>query len=275
MYPIYFRFHSRKVPLLDTLCTQISRHTQVVWLFVDDFKNNLKERSQLHRIIADGNCWLFGEEYSLSVSDQSLTEVLRKHKQILGEDVAIDEPVRHPSKSRGIIDLMLSRESRRHSATERQHLIVELKAPKVRIGQKEIGQIENYAIAVAEDERFRGINTKWVFWILSDDYENYVTRRMDKDGVFRLGGKEGREEILIYVKTWAQVIEDNKARIQFFQEKLEYEADRGASLEHLKTRYAEFLKGVFEDTTAEEDEKDKGPRRERKIRGRKKTESVI
>lgn len=201
MYPIYFRFHSRKVPLLDTLCTQISRHTQVVWLFVDDFKNNLKERSQLHRIIADGNCWLFGEEYSLSVSDQSLTEVLRKHKQILGEDVAIDEPVRHPSKSRGIIDLMLSRESRRHSATERQHLIVELKAPKVRIGQKEIGQIENYAIAVAEDERFRGINTKWVFWILSDDYENYVTRRMDKDGVFRLGGKEGREEILIYVKT--------------------------------------------------------------------------
>jgi len=94
-------------------------------LFVEDFKDNLKERSQLHRIIADGNCWLFGEEYSLSVSDQSLTEVLRKHKQILGEDVAIDEPVKHPSKSRGIIDLMLSWESRRHSATERQHLIVE------------------------------------------------------------------------------------------------------------------------------------------------------
>ena len=76
---------------------------------------------------------MFGDEYSLSVSDQSLTEVLRKHDQILREEVAIDEPVKHPSKSRGIIALMLSRESRRHSATERQHLIVELKAPKVSI----------------------------------------------------------------------------------------------------------------------------------------------
>jgi hypothetical protein len=234
-------------------------------LFVDDFKKNLKERSQLHRIIADGNCWLFGEEYSLSVSDRSLTEVLRKHKELLRCDVAIDEPVKHPSKTRGIIDLMLSREIRRHSATERQHLIVELKAPKVTIGQKEIGQIENYAIAVAEDERFRGVNTKWAFWILSDDYDGYVSRRMDKDDVIRL---RGDEEILIYVKTWSQVVQDNKSRMQFFQEKLEYEADRGASLEYLKTRYAAFLEGVFEQTDRDGSDDEERPQ-ERKVRATK------
>ena len=34
-------------------------------LFDHDKKQRLKERSQLHRIIAQ-NCWLFGEEYNLS-----------------------------------------------------------------------------------------------------------------------------------------------------------------------------------------------------------------
>jgi hypothetical protein len=38
-------------------------------LFDTESKKRLKERSQLHRIIAQ-NCWLFGEEYNLSVDDQ-------------------------------------------------------------------------------------------------------------------------------------------------------------------------------------------------------------
>jgi hypothetical protein len=37
----------------------------------------------------------------------------------------------------------------------REHLIVELKAPKVKVGADEITQIEKYAYTVAEDERFR------------------------------------------------------------------------------------------------------------------------
>src|SRR4029434_10996391 len=66
---------------------------------------------------------------------------------------------------------------------------------------------------------------------------------MYEDVVIRLQG-----DILINVKTWSQVIQDNKARMQFFQEKLEFEADRGSSLEFLKIRYAAFLEGVLEKT---------------------------
>ena len=82
-------------------------------LFDAESKKRLKERSQLHRIIQQ-NCWLFGEEYNLSVSDKSLTEVLRKHRECLGESIVIDEPVKHVTKERGIVDLMLSRAIRRH-----------------------------------------------------------------------------------------------------------------------------------------------------------------
>jgi len=212
-------------------------------LFDADSKKRLKERSQLHRIIAQ-NCWLFGEEYNLSVDDKSLTEVLKKHRKLLGDDTVIDDPVKHISKERGIVDLMLSRAIRRHKADELTHLVVELKAPKVKIDRDEITQVEEYAISVIKDERFKSVKTTWVFWAISDDYGEYAGYRMKKST-----GNNGKiheaDNVSIWVKTWAQVLDENRARMQFFQERLEYEADKGASLKHLQEHYAKFLQGVL------------------------------
>ncbi len=209
-------------------------------LFDADSKNRLKERSQLHRIIAQ-NCWLFGEEFNLSVDDQSLTEVLRKHRKIIRDEIVINEPVKHISKERGIIDLMLSRSIRRHKANELTHLVVELKAPKVKIDVNEVMQIEQYAFSVKKDERFRSVNTTWIFWVISDDYGDYAAERMNG----RNGLIHEKENIRIYVKTWAQVLDENRACLQFFQERLEYQADKGSSLKYLQDNYDKFLKGVL------------------------------
>lgn len=220
-------------------------------LFDEEFKKKLKERSQLHGIIAQ-NCWLFGEEYNISVNDQSLTEVLRKHKKLIGEDVVIDEPVKHITKTRGIVDLMLSRSIRRHTANEVTHLVIELKAPKVKIDQKEISQVEGYAFSIKADERFRSVNTNWVFWAISDDFGPFAEQRItDPSGLIHQN-----PNISIYVKTWAQVIEENRARLQFFQEKLEYQADKEDSVKHIKEHYDEFLQGVvvLEDDATQDDE---------------------
>ena len=77
-------------------------------IFDPDMKARLKERSQLHQMLAD-NTWIFGEEFALSVSDRSLTEVLRKHTKMLGDTTVIDQPVTHINQERGIVDLMFSR----------------------------------------------------------------------------------------------------------------------------------------------------------------------
>jgi ABC-type ATPase with predicted acetyltransferase domain len=58
-------------------------------LFDPDSKRLLKERSQLHRMIADNNTWIVGEQFILTVDDQSLTNVLRKYRKLIGE---VDEP---------------------------------------------------------------------------------------------------------------------------------------------------------------------------------------
>ena len=225
-------------------------------LFDADSKKRLKERSQLHRIIAQ-NCWLFGEEYNLSVDDKSLTEVLRKHRKLLGDEAVIDEPVKHVSQERGIVDLMFSRAIRRHKADELTHLVVELKAPKVKIDEKEITQTEKYAISVMKDERFKSVNTTWVFWAISDDYGEYAGYRMKKStgSTMNTGKIHEADNVSIWVKTWAQVLEENRARLQFFQERLEYEADKGASLKHLQEHYAKFLQGVLIEEPVEESAK--------------------
>lgn len=216
-------------------------------LFDTEMKERLKERSQLHRILAD-NTWVFGEEFNLSVDDQSLTEVLRKHRKLLGDGTVIDKPVKHISKKRGIVDLMLSRAIRRHRADDIEHLVIELKRPNVKIGKEEVTQIEEYAISVAKDERFRKVSgIRWIFWVLSDDIDDYAEYRMDERGVI-----SAKENITIGVKTWSQVIEENKARLQFFQEKLEYQVDQGTALRHLQEKYEKFLRGVVEEEPSHE-----------------------
>lgn len=213
-------------------------------LFDSDMKKNLKERSQLHRILAD-NTWIFGEEFHLSVDDKGLTEVLRKHKEVLGEDIIIDAPVKHIDKERGVIDLMFSRSMRCHRANQVEHLVVELKRPTVAIGSDEITQIEKYALSIAADERFRNINTRWSFWIVSDDIskDKYAQHRiLDDSG--RISSKDGMD---IFVKTWSQIIEENKARLQFFQERLEHKVDNGDALKHLQAKYNDLLNDVVTD----------------------------
>ncbi|KVL07214.1 ATP-binding protein [Burkholderia ubonensis] len=212
-------------------------------LFDPEPKKRLKERTQLHRIIAD-NCWLFGEEFALSVDDQSLTMALVEHKKLLGSEVVIDEPVKHISQMRGIIDLMLSRATKQHRANQLTHLVVELKAPKVKIGSDEVTQIQGYAFSVMSDPRFDKVGVTWNFWVISDTLDRYTEHLVqDETGVIL-----SKPNVNIYAKTWAQVLDENRARLKFFQDHLNVQVDREASLQYLQERYAAYLEGVFEES---------------------------
>lgn len=215
-------------------------------LFDDDTKKHLKERSQLHRILSE-NTWVFGDAFSLSVDDQSLTEVLRKHAKLAKISIAINEPVIRIDGRVGIVDLMLSRTIPRNRSSELEHLVVELKAPKVTIGESEIQQIKSYAIAVAKDERFRAINTKWNFWIISNDYDDYAEIELDQEAyeegvIFKTNKKVN---VTVWLKTWSQLIQEVKYRLEFIREKLNYNVDKSESLKYLKETYSEFTKGLL------------------------------
>jgi hypothetical protein len=211
-------------------------------LFDPQMKKALKERRELHRILAD-NTWLFGEAFNLMVDDQGLTECLRQHQKGRDDPIVIDEPVRHPSKTVGIVDLMFSKVRGVHRPSDQEHLVVELKRPSVSIRLKEVGQIEGYVQAILDDSRFDTNNTKWNFWVLSNEIDPGLLKvRQVKgapDGVIIL-----QDNVCVILKTWAQVIQENRARMQFFQERLEHRTDAADALDHLRSRYARYLSSI-------------------------------
>jgi Histidine kinase-, DNA gyrase B-, and HSP90-like ATPase len=221
-------------------------HGAEALLFDPDTKKHLKERSQLHRILAE-NTWVFGEEFGLTVSDQSLTEVLRKHRKLVGQDTVIDVPVKRIDGKVGIVDLMLSRSVPQNHPDEREHLVVELKRPAVKVGAEEIKQIEQYAYTVADDERFRHLKTRWSFWVVSNDLDAFAkvkTRQKDKPRGQIAETDDGR--VRVWVKTWSEILAESKARMRFVQDHLQSNVDTESSLKYLKQTYEKYLRGVAE-----------------------------
>lgn len=214
-------------------------------VFDPETKGRLKERTQLHKILAE-NTWVFGEEYNLWVSDKDLRRVLEKHRDHLDPDISIDEPVKVIGKARGIIDLMFSRSTRRHRANDIEHMIVELKAPKVKIGADEITQAKKYAIAVTSDERFLTVDgVRWHFWLVSNAYDDFAKHEMESgpDRERRLIARGPRH--IVGIKTWGELIEENRARLQFFQEHLQHSADESTAIKYLQEKHSQFLEGVI------------------------------
>jgi hypothetical protein len=220
-------------------------------LFDHEAKERLKERSQLHKIL-ETNTWIFGEEFNLWASDRELTTVLKAHKERLDPELVIDEPVKLLTRKRGIVDLMLSRSQKRHRADDYEHLVVELKAPKVKLTAKELTQIKDYALSVSRDPRYHRVSgVRWHFWLVSDEYDDFVQseiasgpdpdRRLVNRGLnFSVG-----------IKTWGEILDENNARLQFVKRALEHNADDGQALAFLEERHREFLEGVIIQDDAE------------------------
>jgi hypothetical protein len=218
-------------------------------VFNDQSKKQLLERSQLHKILAE-RTWIFGEEFNLTVNDQSLTEVLEKHLELLRKPKEKNKkklkPVIREDGSTGIVDLMLSRRVPQPRAEEREHLIVELKRPTQDINQDVAAQIKSYAFAVDADERFRDTKTKWHFWVISNDIADSVRKEANqknrpKDLLY--DDEEGR--VYIWVKTWGQLIEGCRARLEFFQKELNYSAQTEDAIAHLRKVHEKYLPPFF------------------------------
>ncbi|MGR5298815.1 ATP-binding protein [Vibrio mediterranei] len=215
-------------------------------VFDPEKKKVLKERSQLHKILAE-NTWVFGDAFAMSVNDQSLTEVLKKHLKATKINIVPNEPVTRIDNSRGIVDLMLTQSIPQNHVDQLEHLVIELKAPKVSIGAPEIQQIESYAYAVVQDERFNKLDVKWNFWIVSNDTDPFAESRalQDKTGQ---GIIYQTDNVTIQIKTWGQLIKECKHRLEFVRSHLDLDVTTTDGLQYLKDNYAEYTEDVILDS---------------------------
>ncbi|HBE68632.1 MAG TPA: hypothetical protein DDW52_10845 [Planctomycetaceae bacterium] len=208
-------------------------------LLFGDFKETLLERKQLHRILAE-ELWIFGEQYILGVDDERLSSVLRKHIEILGRDdiAPEDTEVTDLDGKHRVVDLMLYRQIPQLQPNHFEHLVVELKRPKCKLGQDEISQIEKYAFSVAEDERFNTSNTKWTFVLIGNELTKFGQSKCRVQGRdFGHIHVSDDGAVNIYVKTWSTVIAEAEWRYKFFKEKLELEVTTADGLSYLRENH--------------------------------------
>lgn len=210
-------------------------------LFDKDWKKRLLERTQLHRLLVH-ELWILGEEYALGTDDDGLRDVLNKHLHILGRsELAPDVDVKLIDGKDGIPDLMLYR--RRKVDRDRfEHLVIELKRPKDALGQEETAQIRKYAFTVVKDERFNTSKCAWEFVLLGNDLDDFVQQetssaKLPEGCLFEGNG------VRVWARRWADVLNDARARYEFFREQLRLEASREKGLVGLRQRYEHLFAG--------------------------------
>lgn len=210
-------------------------------LFDETSKKQLLERSQLHRILAS-EPWLFGEEFALIADDETLTTVLKRHIALLKGTVfpGDGEEVVDTEGKRGIVDLIFAGATPQNRQTN-DHLVVELKRPNVKIGREEINQIQAYADAVTNDDRFSSVNVNWDFVVVSNELHEFAKNRL-KNNPRTPGLLEGSDDApRIWLKTWSQIIDDAKHRLKFFEQSLNYSASSDSALAYLDETHAKYL----------------------------------
>lgn len=207
-------------------------------LFEKASKTNLKERRELHKMI-ENEPWIFGEEYHLACSDKDLNEVLMRHLEEFKIELADHRIVEIEGKTRGIVDLMFACASF-PSAERRVHLIVELKRPSVKIGEAAIAQTKKYANAIANDDRFKHTDTKWEFWIVSNDFDSFGENEANQKDRPK-GLISEFKNVRLWGITWGEIIQKNQGRLSFIQKELQYNSDVNSGLDYLNRVHEKYL----------------------------------
>ena len=203
------------------------------------------EKEHLHELLAK-NTWIFGEAYNLTVNEGSLTEVVRKHVIAAGLPVVVDEPILQTDGRSGRVDLMLTRAMGAH-AHSREHVVVELKRPSVAGGEEVIRQTIRYARAIAADPRWADTNTTWTFWAVTYDLDEYGQGQMKLRDRPR-GQLEKGDNYTVWLRTWGQLFEDCRARMQFLRDALELQTRNEVGVRHLQTAYPAHMPVIVEES---------------------------
>lgn len=211
-------------------------------LFDDENKKKTLERDHLHKIL-EKESWIFKEEFYLAGSEIWLEQLLEKHLNILdkGDEFNKDDSVLLPDGRRGRVDLMLSK-VRKPSDDTTEILVVELKRPSKKIDDTVLSQIEKYAIAVSEHESFHHEKVKWIFMAISNSMDYYAKKKVNQRGKAKgLLYDDAEYNVEVWVYTWAEIISNARARLNFFSDQLKYQANIESAEKYLKTVHEKHI----------------------------------
>ena len=212
-------------------------------LFDPNDSDKVGERDHLHRLL-ERELWIFGEAYHLMNSERGLTEMLRTHLKLEGLPTKGIEPVKRWDGKSGRVDLHLAVKMQEFDRA--RHLVVELKAPDITLGRKELLQVEDYANTVLENKAFATNKADWDFVLVGTDYDGVVENRFTEDTkslgqVLAPPEKTGRPRVRVYVRRWRDILDENRRRLAFMTSSLEHDPTIEEGLAHIREQYADLV----------------------------------
>lgn len=177
--------------------------------------------------------WIFGEEYNIVTQaepdfNQALMEYLDKlYDTVPGTSKSnySKDKIEHPDVNKEM-DLFAFRQNVQNSIID--NIVVELKHPKVKLGEKELSQVKTYMNVIMSDSRFNASNMRWKFYLVGNDFDssNYIHNEMrnainwgKKNLVCHVDNNGIQYEI--FVLKWSELFADFEIRHKFLLEKLE------------------------------------------------------
>lgn len=194
-------------------------------LVYDENAKHVRERTQLH-LVVEQYCWIFGSQYNLATSDQSFRSVLKKHREDAGLPPLVDVDAEAISGIGDIPDLFLCASKGFADAPQRRHLVVEIKAPAVKVGRKQIEEIRDYGTTIAESGQFDKANTHWDLYIVSAGVQPEA-ERYRRQANLPFGLLHPWPGMNLWCFTWSELIERARVEMVF-------------ALEHLKAKSEEL-----------------------------------
>ncbi|SHI64811.1 ATP-binding protein [Aquimarina spongiae] len=214
-----------------------------------EISKHLKERSQLHKII-ENQLWIFGENYNGTPklwSDKKIGKILIELRNKYFNYSPTEEDKNLISLEDGglndITDLFFLNEKITDSGV-REIMVVELKAPKCAISEKELNQINRYAFTIEENSALPAEKVKYKLVLISSKLTKFAKsqtkarRKTYPDNPF-LFEKKTEKNIEVYVMEWAELIEQNNRKLGYLSNKLSVK-DKTVK-KKFETEYAELI----------------------------------
>lgn len=205
---------------------------------------HVKERSELHKII-EKELWVFGEQYDNTpnlFSDKSLKNNLNSlREKLFTDELSAEEGTLielEDEELKDITDLFFYNE-RILDDEKREVMIVELKAPKCRIGQKELGQLDRYRFDIEQKGHFsKEISFKII--LISSDLTAFAKSTVGTEDTKNpyLYKRSKNAQIETWVIKWSDLIHSNKKKLSYLGNWLQTK-DRNVQ-EVLETEYKEL-----------------------------------
>ena len=189
---------------------------------VFDLQAFANERDHIQKII-EQHFWLFGEQYHLLTSDKNMATSLREFEKIIQqEDDSTNSSVLSITDNEALqrMDIfMYSQRVQEDSSSEM--LVIELKAPHIKLSIDVFNQIVRYANTIRKEPRFMSSNRVWRFFAVCSEVEDDVKIKYKN---FEHLGKRGLADIIgnfeLYALSWDDVFQSFEARHSFMLDKL-------------------------------------------------------